>query len=95
MTVPASMIPESAFGIAARDFADEEIWEQDPFGGAGLRLRVLDGRILTPADVRDALGAVRCAVSVASVWIHLDDNADERREGVRRAWEGWLARDPD
>jgi hypothetical protein len=92
VTVPAAMIPASAWGISGRMWTHDEIASQDPFGGQGFRLRVPDGRIVTPAEVHEATGVSVCAVSVSSVWV--DARAfedDQTTEAVRQRWESYLA----
>ncbi len=87
-TVPASAIPERAWGLAGRAVARETVMATDPFGGRGVRLEVPAGVEVTIADIQRATGCEHVVLFGGGVaWV-------ERQYGcgdITMLWLRWLA----
>jgi hypothetical protein len=90
--VPASAIPESAWGISGRVLTTGEMAAADPFGGTGVRLDIPAGREITVADVQAATKLEHVIVFPAQriAWAEripaIGDLAQLR-------WQAWLTRE--
>jgi hypothetical protein len=90
--VPASAIPEGAWGLHGEALTAEQVAAEDPFLGYGVRLDGLPGRTLMTDDVHEATGLSQVIIhGGATIWVRLEPGYSA--EGVRSSWQAWLTRE--
>lgn len=97
ITVPASAIPEQAWGISGRALTTEEIAAADPFEGRGIRLDFPAGRRVTVADVQRVTGLAGVVVYASgAAWTDTKTRAGSPAiaEDIRARWQSWLSSSP-
>jgi hypothetical protein len=86
--VPASAIPERAWGISGRALTAEEIAQADPFAGLGVKLEWPEGREVTIEDVQQAIGCEHVVMFPGCAWVERYYNCGD----LAMRWAAWLAR---
>jgi hypothetical protein len=87
-TVPAAVIPATAWGLSGRALSQDEIAAADPFGGIGLRLDIPPGTEVTIEDVIAATECEHVVMFPGCAWVERFYNCGD----VLFRWNSWLAR---
>jgi hypothetical protein len=88
--VPASAIPESAWGISCRARTEAEIAADDPFGGKGVRLDFPPGRKVTIEDIQRVI-RLEHVVLFPDSGIAWAESGPIGEELIWIRWGRWLA----
>lgn len=95
LTVPASLIPEAAWGLSASFLSVPDISAHSPFGDNGVRLDLRNHLWVTLDHIQEATGIVQVVLFANDcAWVDLGEPVTDGNrpapEEVRDRWDQWL-----